>query len=209
MRFEWSEREWNPIRNDRRLVDAGMPRGPVFPARAGYSMIEHDLIRRGEGKTFGIEIVRKAARAIVRRGDLYLLIHSAKVGDYKFPGGGLEANEDFHTALEREIREECGMDLASMGELRFRIREMRESRESAETAFTMLSEYYECSVKDGAFGQKLDPYEESLGFRPRWISLVSALDENRRISRAPEEKPAWIEREIWVMETIVGDGDRR
>jgi hypothetical protein len=73
--------------------------------------------------------------------------------------------------LAREIKEECGMNLKTKGELLFKVFEIRESRESKDMSFKMCSEYYACTVEDGRFPQKLDAYEEALGFEPRWISL--------------------------------------
>jgi 8-oxo-dGTP pyrophosphatase MutT (NUDIX family) len=69
-------------------------------------------IHRNEGVDInGRTIHRTAARAIILRGGNLLMIHSSTVGDYKFPGGGVDAGETHAQALRREVREECGMEL--------------------------------------------------------------------------------------------------
>lgn len=52
---------------------------------------------------------RRAARAILlsSAGQVYLL-HTAKHGYHKLPGGGLEGNEPIKAALARELMEEVG-----------------------------------------------------------------------------------------------------
>ena len=49
------------------------------------------------------------------RGRNLLMIYSANVGDYKFPGGGVDAGESHAQTLTREILEECGMSLRQIG----------------------------------------------------------------------------------------------
>lgn len=57
-------------------------------------MIEHSIIHYKEGQIFNAEVYRKAVRAIIRRQEEILLIHSTNVGDYKFPGDAVEKQED-------------------------------------------------------------------------------------------------------------------
>jgi 8-oxo-dGTP diphosphatase len=50
---------------------------------------------------------RTAVRAVIRRGDELLMIHSSVGGDFKFPGGGLEPGESTGAAsawVARELR---------------------------------------------------------------------------------------------------------
>ncbi|MDD2923303.1 MAG: NUDIX domain-containing protein, partial [Anaerolineales bacterium] len=60
-----------------------------------------------QGKT----ICRTAVRAVIQRGRSLLMVYSANVGDYKLPGGGVDAGESHEQALTRELREECGAQL--------------------------------------------------------------------------------------------------
>ena len=54
-----------------------------------------------EGKT----VHRNAVRAVILRGQELLMIYSANVGDYKFPGGGVNKGETHKQALVREVKE--------------------------------------------------------------------------------------------------------
>ena len=62
-------------------------------------LIEHSIVHYNKGQIFNTEIYRKAVRAIIRKQDQILLVHSTNVGDYKFPGGGVEKQEDDSEAL--------------------------------------------------------------------------------------------------------------
>lgn len=69
-------------------------------------------IHRSNGVNIhGRTIHRHAVRAVIFRGQELLMIHSTKVGDYKFPGGGVDRDETHEQALIREVKEECGMSL--------------------------------------------------------------------------------------------------
>ena len=52
---------------------------------------------------------RPSARAIILIKDKIALVYSKKEKYFKFPGGGIHADEDKREALIREVREEVGM----------------------------------------------------------------------------------------------------
>ena len=52
---------------------------------------------------------RPSARAIILIKDKIALVYSKKEKYFKFPGGGIHADEDPKEALIREVREEVGM----------------------------------------------------------------------------------------------------
>ena len=64
----------------------------------------------------GKAVYRTAIRGVALRGRELLMVHSTEVGDYKFPGGGMNEGEEHEQALRREIREECGMSLLHFGQ---------------------------------------------------------------------------------------------
>ena len=60
--------------------------------------------KRQEEITF---IRRTAVRGIIYDRDRLLMVQT-RLGDYKFPGGGVQENETHEEALKREIAEETG-----------------------------------------------------------------------------------------------------
>jgi 8-oxo-dGTP diphosphatase len=68
------------------------------------------------GKPYGL-----AVKAIVLRADgACLLIRRSRanahfVGQWEWPGGKVDAGEDFATAVVREVKEECGLDVEITG----------------------------------------------------------------------------------------------
>uniref|UniRef100_UPI00356A399F NUDIX hydrolase n=1 Tax=Psychromonas sp. TaxID=1884585 RepID=UPI00356A399F len=52
--------------------------------------------------------VRNAARAIVLKGEMILMLYTARYHDYTLPGGGVDENENLLEGLIRELQEETG-----------------------------------------------------------------------------------------------------
>ena len=51
---------------------------------------------------------RPSVRGIIIKDNKVAMVYSHKYDYYKFPGGGIESNEDIITALKREVLEETG-----------------------------------------------------------------------------------------------------
>ena len=79
---------------------------------------------------------RYTARAIVKNGDLYAVIHSEKFHPYSLPGGGIDDGEEIITALKREMLEETGCTCGKITELGM----IKENRAHAD--YTQISYYY-------------------------------------------------------------------
>jgi len=129
------------------------------------------------------------------------MIHSTRVGDYKFPGGGVDQNETYEQALIREVKEECGMSLLHVGDEVCRVIEYDLPMEQEYDAFKMISCYYQCEVLDGFGIQKLDDYERDLGFVPVWIDLDQAVEINKLLLDITLP-PQWLGREVLVLEYL-------
>ena len=159
-------------------------------------------IHRAEGiNIHGREILRTAVRAVILRGLKLLMVYSSNVGDYKFPGGGVDEGESHEQALARELREECGASLLGVdGELGAVV-EYNFAKDKGFDVFKMTSHYYFCQAGDGFGTQKLDNYEKDLGFKPVWINIDEAILANRLLLDS-DKFPQWLKREVFVLETI-------
>ena len=159
-------------------------------------------IHRAEGiNIHGSTFHRTAVRAVILRGRDLLMVFSSNVGDYKFPGGGLDAGESHQQALARELLEECGASLLRVGSELGVIIEYNFAQEKDFDVFKMTSHYYLCQVRDGFGGQKLDGYEKDLGFQPVWINIDDAILTNRSLLNF-DKFPEWLKREIFILEYI-------
>jgi 8-oxo-dGTP pyrophosphatase MutT (NUDIX family) len=149
----------------------------------------------------GKAVHRTAVRGVITRGISLLMIYSSNVGDYKFPGGGVGKGETHAQALSREVQEECGMCVAHVGSEIGAVIEYNIAMESDYDVFKMTSHYYLCDVEDGFGIQKLDDYEQELGFEPVWIDIDQAIQLNKALlnfAKAPE----WLKRELFILEYI-------
>lgn len=159
-------------------------------------------IYRGSGINInGKTIHRTAVRGVILRGRNLLMIYSSNVGDYKFPGGGVGEGETHVQALIREIQEECGMSIINVGSEIGSVIEYDVPVESDYEVFKMTSHYYQCEVQDGFGVQKLDGYEQELGFKPVWIEIDKVIKVNKALLHF-EKMPKWLKREIFVLEYI-------
>jgi 8-oxo-dGTP diphosphatase len=159
-------------------------------------------IHRSKGiNIHGRTVHRTAVRAVTLRGRDLLMVFSSAVGDYKFPGGGVDGGESHEQALSREISEECGAVLIKFGENLGSVIEYDIPMEAEYDVFKMTSHYYFCQVSDGFGTQKLDGYEKGLGFKPVWVDIDRAISTNRSLLNS-YKIPEWLRREIFVLEHI-------
>lgn len=159
---------------------------------------------RTQANLDGRRLTRSAVRAIVRDEDFLLMVHSSVNGDYKFPGGGVEAGETHAQALAREIREECGAALSSVDAEFGQVVEYLTPVETEYDVFAMTSDYYLCSVRAGEIPLQLDQYEAELGFHPAWVSLEEAVRTNRAvITSLANTAPRWTERDTFILELLM------
>ena len=158
--------------------------------------IDHDPVPANPGRV----VERNAVRAVIRRGDRLLMVHSAVAGDYKFPGGGVEPGESAHEALAREVSEECGRSVTRVGDVIIRAIEHRRTREPG-AFFRMESDYHQCDVGDALHLQRLDDYEHDLAFTPVWVGIEAALAVNQAVL-ASGVAQTWVTRETRALRTL-------
>jgi len=160
-----------------------------------------EIHRRAGINTEGKTIYRTAVRGVILRGGNLLMIHSSNVGDYKFPGGGVDEGETQAQTLSREIQEECGASLTRIGRKIGAVIEYNLPMENDYDVFKMISHYYECEVSDSFGLQKLDECEKDLGFKPIWIDTGNAIQLNKALLHS-NKAPEWLRREIFILEYI-------
>jgi 8-oxo-dGTP pyrophosphatase MutT (NUDIX family) len=155
-----------------------------------------DLVRGGR------LIERTAVRGALFRGRELLLLAS-RHGDYKFPGGGVEAGESHADALRREFREECGLVDVTIGAGLGSTIEEVPAVESPYDVFRMTSHYFSCSG-GGASGvaQQLEGYEAELELEPRWVTVDDALAANQAVQAGGVGVMRWLVRETAVLEWL-------
>lgn len=143
-------------------------------------------------------INRTAVRAVIKKGNEILLVSNNK-GDTKFPGGGVECNEDLEEALKREVREETGYTVSSIGDKIGTVIERRIDLFDNDTVFEMKSHYYLCNVTEDFQKQSLDAYEQEMEFIPKWITIDEAIKRNQI---AAKDKNLWVDRELYVLNQL-------
>jgi len=159
-------------------------------------------LHRADGVNIHGRIVhRTAVRAVIQRGRYLLMVHSANISDYKFPGGGVDVGEAHEDALRREVREECGAELSHIGEEIGTVVEYDNDTETDFDTFKMTSHYYRCEVADSFGAQKLDGYERDLGFTPVWVDIEEAIRVNKSLL-VSANPPEWLRREFFVLEYL-------
>lgn len=148
-------------------------------------------------------ITREAVRGIILKGKKVLMIFSSKNGDYKFPGGGVETGESYKETLRREIQEECGALVSQIERRIGKAIEYDRPIEKDYDVFKMTSYYYICKVEENYCDQNLDQYEKELDFKPVWVDVDIAIENNKSIMNSnSKEAPRWTKRDTFVLEQI-------
>ncbi|MFI8687063.1 NUDIX hydrolase [Rossellomorea sp. NPDC077527] len=144
---------------------------------------------------------RTAVKAVIMQDDQILLMNSNR-GDYKFPGGGLEAEETFVEALQREVREETGFVHCVVRELIGIVTQRYMDLFDDDTIFEMTSHYYRCELLDReVIPQQLEEYESELEMTPSWVTLDESITCNEQLMDKFENNQ-WIKRENFVLKEL-------
>lgn len=145
---------------------------------------------------------REAVRGVIIKDNKILMVHS-KNQDYKFPGGGIKKDEGHIEALKREVEEETGYVCSKISEQIGIVIEKSKDKYFNDRIFKMVSYYYIAEVLNIRKPQKLDPYEAKLEFKPEWVNIDDAINNNEKIITLRIKPIAnWIFRETYVLKEI-------
>ena len=157
---------------------------------------------------------RLAIRGVLFYQNKLLMIQTSK-GDYKFPGGGKEENENDFETLNREYQEETGFSNLIKNENQIELIGKTFTQnidtEKENTFFKMESRYYLINISDEEFskiknvGQDLDDYEKDLNFKVEFVTVKDAYEKNKSllVCSNGETVNFWVERETLVLEKLM------
>ena len=146
---------------------------------------------------------RPSARAIIIKNDKLALVYSGKEKYYKFPGGGIHADEDKKEALIREVREEVGLVVIpeTIEEYGSVLRRQK-CTNGSNTFFEQENYYFFCDVQNEIVSQDLDDYENEAEFVLRMVSIDDAIATNAVYTSNDMFNEIMIKREKRVLEMI-------
>lgn len=117
---------------------------------------------------------RFTVRALIIDQNKLFMSYSKKFDDYMTPGGGVEQNEDFITALKRELLEEMGVVAKTFLPIGY-IEEIRSTNQGQ--VLYQKSHYYEVSI-DYITNNKPEAYELRFGMTPVWVDIDEIIRRN-------------------------------
>lgn len=120
-------------------------------------------------------LVRKAVRGVLLDdNDKVYLMHLAKRGIYKIPGGGVEEGEDIQEALKREVWEEAGVDFEILKELGLVIE--RRYYEKDPTGLFQITYSYLLRLKGELSDTHFTKEEENEGALSLWVGKKEVIN---------------------------------
>lgn len=149
---------------------------------------------------------RDSARSIIISNGKIAMIHSKKYDYYKFPGGGIENEEDPFDAMIRETQEEAGLTVIpeTVKEYGYVHRIQRSDNDPSE-CFIQDNYYYLCDAADGLVSQNLDEYEKKESYQLEYVEPSLAIQKNRSVKDSPYNRMMF-EREARVLEMLISEG---
>lgn len=148
-------------------------------------------------------VERTAIRGVIKNNDKLLMVLTNK-GDYKFPGGGIKPNEIIKETLAREVMEETGFKITKIGDTIGKVIEKNIDMYDENSLFVMTSLYIECEIDPSC--QKdlfLDDYEKEQDFKPVFINIEEALNNNLELINKGNDLNFWVYRETEVLKSLV------
>lgn len=153
-----------------------------------------------------MHLCRPSVRAVIwAEDDKLAMVYSRKYKYYKFPGGGIHADEDRMNALIREVHEETGLVVKrdSIREYGSVLRLQKSGRQE-NTVFEQENFYYICSAET-VEEQKLDDYEREAEFELQYVDAREAITVNKACAIEDEFSLVIIARDTEVLERLIGE----
>ncbi len=147
--------------------------------------------------------IRKAARAIVLKGDDILLLYTKRYHDYTLPGGGIDEGENNIQGLIRELQEETGAHNVTNIEAFGLYEEFRPWHKDDYDIVHMKSYCYVCDIDDELRTPNFEDYEINNGMTPLWVNIHQAIKHNEETMAKSDKKGLSIERETFLLKRIV------
>lgn len=152
----------------------------------------------------GIIVFRDDQTELFREDDKIALVYAKKEGYYKFPGGGIESNENKISALIREVSEEVGLEVLPNSVREFGVvPRLQKSDKFEKTIFDQESFYYFCKVHEKSHKQNLDAYELEAGYELRIVTIKDAIKKNKLFKTNNRFDSIMIERDTKVLQTLI------
>lgn len=137
------------------------------------------------------EVIEKnVVRAIILK-DGKMAMQCSGNGEYKIPGGGVEPEEDYLVALEREVSEETGLLILpeSCMELGMTLEKRRDIFDKTKI-FVRKTFFYQCEVRTETVPLHMTQSEIEKGFHPVWETPGKIYETNKSLPRE-----SWDERD--------------
>ena len=113
-------------------------------------------------------VFRPSAYAIIVNHGKMLLVNTRSTGKYFFPGGGIEVGESMEAALQREVKEETGLEI-EIGEL-FQFREHFFYNDPEDEAYHVFAFVFIVAPKTMHL---IDDHlvDDGEAEKPRWVNI--------------------------------------
>jgi len=114
------------------------------------------------------ENMRVACRGIVKKDNLYLMVHLKKTDIYTFPGGGILSGESLDECAKREVLEETGIKVKNL--------KLKMSVTEYFIDSTWTNHYFTCEIEDMSNSQDLTDEEKELELEVVWKTEEEIFD---------------------------------